>query len=95
MALLCLVALVTFHNRAALSDVRPVSLTLSPGRTPTYSQKTGEPDPEAHKLPWADSFRAHFGAVTRLKGVTMAEAKAACRWPQGEYVNFQYGPDTE
>jgi alpha 1,2-mannosyltransferase len=37
----------------------------------------------------------HFGAVTRLKGLTMAEAKAGCHWPEGLYVNFQYNPDTE
>jgi alpha 1,2-mannosyltransferase len=91
--LLCLVALVTFHSRDTRSNVRVDY--LSPGSAPTQSQETGEFDPEAHKLPWADSFHAHFRAVTRLKGITVAEAKEGCRWPQGEYVNFQYGPDTE
>ncbi|KAK4124410.1 hypothetical protein N657DRAFT_680406 [Parathielavia appendiculata] len=55
----------------------------------------GQLDSEAHKLPWADSFRAHLKAVTRLKGITMAEAKAGCHWPGGLYVNFQFVLDTE
>ena len=92
-ALACLIALFTFGNRDTLANVRTKYSPLS--KTPTYSQKTGRPDPAAHRLPWADSFRAHFGAVTRLKGLTMAEAKKTCHWPEGQYVNFQYGPDTE
>ncbi|KAK4041132.1 mannosyltransferase putative-domain-containing protein [Parachaetomium inaequale] len=93
-ALVCLVAFVTFHNRDALVNLRDHGY-LSPNRTPTHSQKTAQPDPEAHKLPSADPFRAHFAAVTRLKGVTMAEAKATCHWPQGEYVDFQFDADRE
>jgi len=79
-ALVFLVALVTFHNRDALSDSLPTRPRL---------------DPEAHKLPRPDSFRAHFLAVTRLPGITMAEAKATCHWPKGEYVDFQFGANTE
>ncbi|KAK4118425.1 glycosyltransferase family 71 protein [Parathielavia appendiculata] len=93
MAIVAIVALLTFHQRDAIADIR--YKYVSSGGTATHSQKTGQPDPEAHKLPWADSFRDHFRAVTRLKGLTMAEAKAGCHWPEDQYVNFQYSPDTE
>jgi alpha 1,2-mannosyltransferase len=55
-ALVCLVAFLTFHHRDSLSDLR--SKYVPTAGAPTHSEKTGEPDPAAHKLPWADSFRA-------------------------------------
>jgi alpha 1,2-mannosyltransferase len=50
---------------------------------------------EAHKLPNADAFAAHFEAVKRLPGMTMAEAKSGCTWPSLDGINFQYGADVE
>ncbi|KAK3294259.1 mannosyltransferase putative-domain-containing protein [Chaetomium fimeti] len=93
--LVCIIGLFTFrlHSRDAFFATRPGY--LSPNRIPTLSQKTGQLDPEAHKLPSADSFRAHFNALTRVKNITVAEAKAGCHWPQDEDVNFQFSADAE
>lgn len=46
---------------------------------------------DAHKLPLADSFLAHFAAVTSLPGITIQQAKSTCNWPDDVKVNFQYG----
>ncbi|KAH6632383.1 mannosyltransferase putative-domain-containing protein [Chaetomium tenue] len=93
--LVCFIGFFTFylHTRDTFSNTR--SGYLAPNRTPTNSQKTGKLDPEAHKLPWADSFHAHFKALTDVKNITMAEAKAGCHWPADEDVNFQYNADVE
>lgn len=52
-------------------------------------------EPQAHKLKNADSFRNHFEAVTRLKGITLDEAKTTCTWGELEYVDFQYDSNVE
>ncbi|MCJ1448280.1 MAG: hypothetical protein MMC23_008795 [Stictis urceolatum] len=58
---------------------------------------TGYPEinSEAHKLHNADAFKNHFKAVTQLPGMTMAEAKTGCIWPEMEEVNFQYAGTDE
>jgi alpha 1,2-mannosyltransferase len=82
-ALLCLI-LFFAYNRDALSDIRSDFMSE---QIPTNLQKLED---QAHKLPSADSYRAHFSAVTRLKGITLAEAKETCHWPEGEFVDFQF-----
>ncbi|SPQ24042.1 9354645e-cbb1-45b5-9613-531a34494b22 [Thermothielavioides terrestris] len=100
-ALICFVALVvTFLHRDAFANLRlrPGSLwpsTHTAAVDDDDAHNTTALDPNAHRLPSADSFRAHFAAVTRLKGITMAEAKAGCHWPDGQFVNFQFVPDVE
>lgn len=93
--LACFIGLLTFylHTRDTFSSTQPSY--LSPNRIPTHSPKAGQLDPEAHKLPWADSFQAHFEALTGVKNITMAEAKAGCHWPADADVNFQYNADVE
>ncbi|KAI7463923.1 hypothetical protein KC357_g8058 [Hortaea werneckii] len=48
---------------------------------------------DAHRLPTADDFLTHFEAVMRAPGMTIAQAKAGCNWPDEGKVNFQFGPD--
>lgn len=107
-AIACIIVFVTFHSRDALADIRQPNLSSDrtpPGQDGEKSGK-GSDEPlklpsnaklvsEAHKLPWADSFRDHFEAVTRLKGVTMAEAKKTCTWASSEPVDFQYNNDVD
>ena len=62
--------------------------TTEPARTPELVQ-------DAYRLPTADSFLPHFQAVTQMQGITTAEAKAGCNWPETEKVNFQYVNDTD
>ncbi|CAL3973433.1 hypothetical protein PZA11_005674 [Diplocarpon coronariae] len=51
--------------------------------------------PDAHTLPTADAFLPHFRAVTAMRGLSMAEAKAGCRWPNPDAVNFMFGADAD
>ena len=50
---------------------------------------------EAHTLQTADSFLPHFSAITKMPGMTMAEAKADCIWPMLHEVNFQYDESSD
>ncbi|OIW34309.1 hypothetical protein CONLIGDRAFT_626342 [Coniochaeta ligniaria NRRL 30616] len=102
--LACAIVFFTFQSRDAIADMRQPNLgsdRTPPGSKDGAKSGTGGDEPyklpssaqlvaEAHKLPWADSFRDHFEAVTRLKGVTMAEAKATCTWAFQDAVDFQY-----
>jgi alpha 1,2-mannosyltransferase len=54
-----------------------------------------EPVEDAHKLQTADDFLPHFRAVTQIRGMTMAEAKAGCNWTSLDQVNFQFVENTE
>ncbi|KAB5522069.1 glycosyltransferase family 71 protein [Coniochaeta sp. 2T2.1] len=65
------------------------------GDTPYKLPSSAQLVPNAHKLPGADSFKDHFEAVTRLKGVSMAEAKATCTWAFEDAVDFQYGSNVD
>ncbi|OJJ42855.1 hypothetical protein ASPZODRAFT_155101 [Penicilliopsis zonata CBS 506.65] len=84
--------------QSTLPPNTPLDLFQEPS---SAADADGLPDPEtelvkdAHKLPTADSFLAHFQAVTRLPGMTMAEAKAGCNWPAMHEVNFQYADNTD
>jgi alpha 1,2-mannosyltransferase len=106
-AIACLIVFVTFHSRDAVSDIQPPN--LSPDRVPTGAHGKDGTDgknpyklpsnaklvAEAHKLPSADSFRDHFEAVTRLKGITIAEAKKTCTWAFPDAVDFQFEKDVD
>lgn len=95
-AALGLVAFLTFHQRDALADMRSKYLNNPQPATPaTRPHVTPQLNLNPHKLPSADSFRAHFEAVTRLPGISMADAMAGCQWPKDEYVNFQFAADDE
>ncbi|KAL9106472.1 MAG: hypothetical protein Q9227_008503 [Pyrenula ochraceoflavens] len=50
---------------------------------------------DAHKLPDADAFLPHFKAVTRIAGMTMAQAKSGCTWPAMDEIFFQYDEGTD
>jgi alpha 1,2-mannosyltransferase len=83
------------------------SRVSSPGQQPVDSAhvpaQIAKPSPgtkpelvkDAHKLPTADSFLPHLKAVTTMNGMTMAEAKSGCTWPDMKKVNFQYGADVD
>ncbi|KAL8382229.1 hypothetical protein RB595_006151 [Gaeumannomyces hyphopodioides] len=44
----------------------------------------------AHKLTWADDFLPHLSAVTKLPGITLAQAKRSCTWGPADKVDFQF-----
>ncbi|KAK4635221.1 Alpha-1,2-mannosyltransferase MNN23 [Fulvia fulva] len=52
--------------------------------------------PDAHRLRMADDFWPHFQNVTRMRGISMAEAKSGCTWPDSERkdINFQFGENS-
>ncbi|PBP22022.1 ADP-heptose:LPS heptosyltransferase-like protein [Diplocarpon rosae] len=50
---------------------------------------------DAHTLATADAFLPHFRAVTAMRGLSMAEAKAGCDWTNPDAVNFMYGGDAD
>ena len=50
---------------------------------------------DAHRLATADDLLPHIRNVTELRGMTMAEAKSGCTWPNLDEVNFQYAKDEE
>lgn len=50
---------------------------------------------DVHSLPTADAFLPHFGAVTRLFGLTVAEARSGCNWSGSEKVHFQFDAEAE
>ncbi|KKY14909.1 putative glycosyltransferase family 71 protein [Phaeomoniella chlamydospora] len=69
---------------------------------PAFGTEQAQPLPtstelvvDAHKLSTTDSFWPHFKAVTKIPGITMAEAKAGCTWPALNEVNFQYDAQSE
>lgn len=49
---------------------------------------------DAHRLPTADDFWPHFYNVTRMRPVTMAEAKAGCHWLDIDKVPFNFGVES-
>lgn len=105
----CIVVFLTARSRDTLSDVRLPDLpgTGAPKKTqPQDGTNEAAPynpllppnaklDPQAHMLKRANDFLDHFEAVTRLKGITMAEAKKTCTWSPLEYVDFQFNSDVE
>jgi alpha 1,2-mannosyltransferase len=78
------------------SDNDPVNdsglLNISPPKTIMAKPALGNSGPvhEAHRLSTADSFLPHFRALTKLRGLTMAEVKSSCNWSAREEVNFQF-----
>ncbi|TKA21880.1 hypothetical protein B0A50_08616 [Salinomyces thailandicus] len=64
-----------------------------PSLLPGQAQAPVVIDPYAHRYPTADSFLPHFKEVIRAPGLTIAECKLGCNWPDESKVNFQFGDD--
>lgn len=83
------------HGNAAEQDGS--GLNLRPPKSIMAKPALGNSGPvrDAHRLATADSFLPHFRALTKVRGLTMAEAKSNCNWPAPEEVHFQFSDELD